>query len=466
MLGTISFGGLISGLDSKEITDKLVALKEEQLVAPVVSQIQAIQGKQAALAPVVTGFEALQDAAETLKDTLAETFKAMQSTSADTSILSIAATTSKAVPGTYAVTSISQLAQPDRVIFNGVADQDTSQFGTGTLTFTYKGVESLVVIDSTNNTLDGIAAAINNADFGVTAAIINDGDASTPYRLTLTSDDTGSDTTITQDIASVLTLTLDSASSSSADNEPADAALIINGISMTSKSNTVSDAIAGVTFNLLKTETTDTINITVTQDFASIKAKISTFVTAYNTMRNTLKATLSINENSHLGGPLSHDVTMSAANVRINATMGEVLKGLTGYDYNSLAQIGITGDGNGSLTVNDDDLTSALEKNPEDVRVLFQGTSTVDGIAKKMYDYVKTLTQADGIFEDKSEAYQTSVDRLNKRITELAERIVAYEELLNRRFTRMELVLNNLQAQEGQITAYSDIYQSKSNLLL
>lgn len=465
MAGEISFGGLISGLDTKSIVDKLTELKKQQLLSGLTKQVATLQTQQAAYSPLTTAFNTLRSASRTLKAVDNSAYTAKKSESTDSNLLRVIATDPiNAVNGSYTINSVTTLARADRVLFDGVADTNISSFGTGTIALTYKGSTTNVVIDSTNNTLAGIKSAINNANAGVTASIINDGSV-TPYRLVLTSSATGADTAITQDIASVLTgLTVDAVASGTSDNEPTDASYQLNGVALTSRVNTVSAAIPGVTFTLLGTSATAN-TITVKQDTAVIQERIKAFINTYNSVRTILKASLFPDEATKKFGPLGQDVTLSIVNKQINDITSTRFISLND-SYSTLSEVGITSDGTSGLIIDTSKLTSALETDNDAVRKLFQGSVTEDGIAEKMYTVMDNLTKAGGIFEQKNRSINTSIDRLTKLGDERQKILTQYQKRLEKQFLAMERALSSLKDQGSQLSAFSSVYESSNSKLL
>ncbi len=462
--GSISFGGLASGLDTKSIVESLVTLKTTQLIQPLKNKLSVLSAKKLSLPTIEGVFKNLRTAALNLRD--GNAFNPKAATSSITTVAKInSVNSSTAVSGTYDLTAVGQLAQPDRVIFTGVADKDSTQFGTGTITLTYKSVTTNITIDSTNNTLQGIATAINSASAGVTATIINDGSDSTPYRLTLTANVSGSDTTIGTTITGP-TITVDAVSSATTANEPQNATFKINGVSMSSKSNTVSEAIAGLAFDLLSTDTTNTITLKIKQDTAGIVAKITSFVTAYANLRSALKVTVEADPITGKFSPLGRDVTFSSAKINIQKIMGRTFNSLAGYSLNSLAQIGITSDSTGALQVDTSKLTQVVDSSLTNVSLLFQGNSSENGIAEDMYTYVDNMTNAGGTFDDKMTDIDTQTQRLQKLSLERQNTVDAYQKKLQDQFNRLEKTINLLKSQESQLSSFTSLYSNSSNKLL
>lgn len=463
--GSISFGGLASGLETKDIIDKLVNVKKTQLLAPLDNRIAQLNAQKTALAPIKSAFTSMLNQARRMSDPVNNVLSLKSAVSSVPATVSIGAITStKAIKGTYTLSNISQLAQADRVIFSGIAERNTA-VGTGTFDITYKDSTTAIQIDSSHNTLEGIVSAINSADIGVTASIINDGSA-TPYRLVLTANDTGADTAITHTIDSVLPLAVDAVASSGADNEPQDAAFEINGITNFSRTNTVTEAIQGVTFSLLHTETEDSVNITVSQDTTLMASRITDFISSYNEVRMSMKTALLPDSNGKLG-VLGGDSALATANVKIANVMGTIFKTFINDNYNTLSKIGVTADTtSGLLSVDAAKLKAALESDPENVRRIFQGNAQESGIATKMKDYSVSILSGTGLFFAKEKNIAQTIKTLTTRKEDKQDYIDSYEDRLNRRYNNLETVLANLKNQESQIAGFAGIYTNSSNNLL
>lgn len=455
--GSLSFGGLISGLNTQDIVAKLTALKKTQLVDPIQKKIDAITAQKEALSPIEKALNDLKVASYGLKEPGSKIWNTRQATSSDTNTIVIAGVdSSKAVPATYKVTEISALAQPDRIIFTGQANKDITQYGSGTITITYKSVTTNIAIDSTTSTLDNIATAINNAGIGVTASIVDDGSASTPYRLTLTAGTTGADTTITHNINTVYApLTVDPISTNAA-NEPLDAAFKVNAIAMTSANNTVSEAIPGVSFSLLATDIVNTKTITVKQATSSIVSALSAFVTSYSAAREAIKKAIMPDANNKFG-PLGHDNNLTTSNVELARIMGSTMLSLTGYPYDTLADIGITTDTAGIIKVDTSKLTTSLESNVTGVRLLFQGSTSEDGIAERLWSHIDNLLNPQGTIRKRQDYMSQNTLDLQELIKRRQKMVDQYQARLLAQYNSMEMVLNRLKTSQQQLDAFTNM---------
>ena len=195
----LAVDGLISGFNTTQIVDAIMAVERRPIQLLQSRQDQA-NAELAAIRALNTQLLALQSAAQTLTRPLA--FQGKTVTVSDTTILTATAG-SGAAPGTYRLT-INSLARAHQLASQGYADTDSTTVGTGELQIQVGDGETVTIeITDTNNTLAGLRDAINAADAGVTATIINDGSDAVPYRLVLTANDTGAENTIS--ITSTLT---------------------------------------------------------------------------------------------------------------------------------------------------------------------------------------------------------------------------------------------------------------------
>jgi flagellar hook-associated protein 2 len=166
-----------------------------------------------------------------------------------------------------------------------------------------------------------------------------------------------------------------------------DAEIVVDNVTITDSSNTITDVIAGATLNLVGEDSSTTVTLKVERDLATIKSKIQDLVDAYNDIMDYINTQFSYDEETETtGGILFGDGTLSSVKTELINTVTQTITGLSS-DYNSLALIGITLDLTNTeegkyedltLIIDDDDLTDALESNFNDVRNLFiaYGSST------------------------------------------------------------------------------------------
>ena len=258
--------------------------------------------------------------------------------------------------------------------------------------FTQDGTQATgsVVIDSTNNSLQGIRDAINSAGLGVTASIVSDG-TDKPYHLVLSSTKTGAN--------SAMKISL-----SGSDGQPADSALSdllsydasgtqnlkqnsaaqntnfsVNGIAITSSSNSVDTAIEGVTLGISKIGTS---SLSVAKDTSTVKTSITAFVKAYNDLNTSIGKMTAFNPDTKKGGILMGDSTVQSIQSQLRRQLGAPITGLSS-GMNTLSQVGISFQKDGGLTLDTSKLDKAISANFGDIAGLFSaiGKATDSNVA-------------------------------------------------------------------------------------
>jgi len=383
-MASISSAGVGSGLDIESIISSLMSA-ERQPLSKISTERTSINTKISIYGIIKNSFSELQTAADKL--TKMSTLNPMKATSsADTQIGATASST--ATKGTYSL-SVSQLASAQNIAAPSVANANTT-VGEGTLTITLGGYNSgtntftpkagatpvAITIGPGQNTLEGIKQAINNADAGVTASIINDG---TGARLVLTSKDTGAENGFSLTVAdndgnntntsglSMLaydpTATAGSGKNATSLQAAQNANFTINGLAVTKASNNVSDAVDGLTLNL-KQVTTSPVTVTVGLDDSSVKTNLDAFVSAYNKIRGNLK------DQQQKDATLSKETTPSSLERGLRNILRDSVQayGLT------LSDIGMSFDKSGTLSLDKTKLDAALAKDPAILEKVFSST--------------------------------------------------------------------------------------------
>ena len=392
----ISINGVSSGLDVDSIVSALVSAESGQKTQ-LSKQKTAIDDKISAFGKLKSSLSTFQTAIGGLS-TLSK-FNVQKATVSDTTVFTATAN-GKASVTDYAV-KVNQLAKNHKISSSGTSSVDTA-IGTGTLTIQLGTYAPAVVgppasgntftnnpdktavnitIDSSNNTLSGIRDAINSANAGVTASIINDGSTN---RLVVTSKETGEVNSIkitatdddgnNTDTSGLSQFAYDPTAAAGAgknmDQRQAaqNALLNVDGIDISKSSNSISDAIQGVTLNLLKTSA-DTVNMSISSDTDTIKSNIQKFVDAYNALNTTITDLTKYNEATKTGSILLGDSTTRSIANQIKST---VIKNVSaGGTLNTLSQIGVAFQRDGTLALDSTKLEKAIQSNPSDIASLF-----------------------------------------------------------------------------------------------
>jgi flagellar hook-associated protein 2 len=364
--------GVTSLLSSSEITS-LIQEASTAYQAPATAlqaQEQPIQTQISALGKVQSALSSLQSALSGLSDVQS---LAQNSVTTSPSGTVSATVTNDAVPGTYNLSNI-ELAQAQSLISSGSASASTS-LGAGTIAIQVgSGAAVTVNIASGQDTLTGIANAINQANAGVQATVIYDGSS---YHLSLTGQTTGAAGAFTVTGSGGLAGFSYSPGSSSGLTElqaASDASFSLNGIPITSDSNKVSGVVPGLTLNLTAT---GSATVTVTQDVSALDQAADGLVSALNNVLQT------INQNSSYSatngaGPLLGDTGLQVLRDSLLNAINSPASGTAGTPYNSLGAVGFTINKDGSVSLDDQTFESAAQSNYGAVAGLIAGFATAD----------------------------------------------------------------------------------------
>lgn len=239
-------------------------------------------------------------------------------------------------------------------------------------------ISGTVVIDSTNNSLAGIRDAINKANVGVTATIVSDG-SSSPNHLVLTSTKTGETSSMKiaisgtdggiadPDIEALLGYDPAGVQNLSQSTAAQSTKLEVNGIAVTSETNAVAEAIQGVSLTI---GSVGKANLVVQQDTSAVKAGVAAFVKAYNDLNNSIKSVSGYNADTKQGGALLGDSTVQTLQSQLRKQLSVGITGLTG-DFKTLSQVGIAFQKDGTLTLDNSKLDTAVKNNFGDIAALF-----------------------------------------------------------------------------------------------
>lgn len=386
----LSSPGIGSGLDVNSIVSQLMAIESRPLAA--------LASKEAKQQAQLSAFGSLKGALSTFQNSLATLadpakFSAVTANIANTSLATVSSS-SKAAPGNYSL-EVQSLAQSQKIKSGNFADS-AAIVGTGTLTIQYgtyigggggaftlnpdKAAES-ITIAADQSSLAGVRDAINEADGGISASIVNDGSGD---RIVISSNDTGLSNAIKitvadddlndTDNAGLSQLAFDVSTGGTANLTEtvaaSDAKVIIDGITVNKASNTISDAIEGVTLNLLEVDIGNPTNLSVAPNTASAQAAIQSFVSAFNDLDKTITNLSKYDAESKRGSVLTGDSTLRAVQSQLRGIFNTPLS-TAGGGFSHLSEIGITFQVDGTLKLDSSKLSSALSDATKDVSTLF-----------------------------------------------------------------------------------------------
>jgi flagellar hook-associated protein 2 len=423
----ITSTGIGSGLNIGAIVTALTNSFGAAQTAQLTDRQNSLDSQVSAYGTFTSALDTLKLALPALED--AGQLAGFAATVADKNIAT-ATTSASAVAGQYSL-QVNNLATTATLTSAPVVGGAATALGTGTLTVAVGSASTSITIDSTNNSLAGIAAAINSApnNPGVSASIIT---TTTGSRLILTGTTTGAINAITVTPSggngglSSLAFTQTRAA--------LDASFSINNFPATSASNVVSGAITGVTLNLQQASAVATpTTLTISPDTSSAQASIGKFVTAVNGVLSSIQSLTGFDPSTKTAGPLNGNATLEAFQNQLQIILGKVTNGSGGVK--SLTDIGISAGTDGSYATDNGKLGNALSASLASIGKLLGGSN---GIATQIANLVDGYTKPGGLLDTINQGLQTGLSSVSKQQADLTAQLAAYSARLTAEYNAMD----------------------------
>lgn len=438
--GAIDVGALVS---------QLMTIERKPLVQLQQRETQ-IQSRLTALGRVKSALDALKTAADALRQ--AGTFSASKATaSGDGATAAVSGTPQL---GSYAV-SVTQLARGQSNASAAFASA-TADVGSGTLTLrSADGTTVLATInvgDTGTGTLTEIRDEINAANIGVRASLVNDGGQT---RLVLNSKQTGAANGFQVEVDAGL------AALAFTQNQAAqDAQFSINGLALTSSSNTVKDAVEGLTLTLAKAPpagsppgTTVDAEITVAQDADAVKKSVDDFVKAYNEVEKLIAELTKYDPNTKTAAVLNGESLLRQVQNGVRSIVRATMTAAPG-DYARLSEVGLEIQRDGTLKLNEKKFGDALAADSAKVTRLFAATSTVEaeqGFAVRLRAQIDAIAGVDGSLKAREDGLRASIRTLDQQQERLEARLSMIEKRLIAQYSKLDALLSTRQNQSNAL---------------
>lgn len=500
-MATITAAGVGSGIDIESLITSLMTAEQTPLTALSTKETK-LQTKISQIGQFKSLVSSLQTAAENLQNL--SNLSGIKATVGNTSALSVT-TTNSAATASYSV-DVLQLARAQQVVSSsgtftsadnvlvasdaGVTTAKiTLNFGTvsgSSFTADDDRMQEISIDAGTDGeiTLQDVADAINSGDYGVSASLISDKTGS--VRLSLTGNDTGAENAFAIDVSyldasgSAVTptttqalskLAFDPSQTSSTlaiptNGSAQDAKINLNGIEIIRSSNTIDDAVEGLTFNLTATTLDSDGNSTattlaVTRDSSAISTQLEAFVTAYNTLAKAISSTTSYNATTKTAGTLQGDSTIRGLQSQLRSLLGSAF-GDGSNSTTTLNSLGITFQKDGTLKLDSSKLSTAVSNDLDGVFEFLgafdQTTSTSapasskDGFAYKLATMTESILADNGLLDAKLDGLNRSVDLIENQRDRLNTRLEAIEKRYRAQFTAMDTAIASMQNLSSYVT--------------
>lgn len=475
--GTISSAGIGSGLDVDGIVTKLMAIEKRPLTL--------LQGTASDIQTKISAYGSLQSAESAFRDAalaLATATTWTNTTASSSDASSVAATTTTGAAASNYSIVVQSLATAQSVattaytgstalVGAGTLHIDVGSWTTAPASFSARADSTGVDITvSATDTLANVRDKINAAGAGVSASIVND---ATGSRLVMTSSATGIDNGFRVHSADAIGATgLSGLAYDPQAGEPltsltqsgANSAVVINGLSVNSASNTLSDVVEGLTLTLSKL-TTGPVQIGVAQDSAKTRQSIQGFVTAYNTLASALAKNTKYDPTSKAAGALQGDSTAVSLQRQLRNMLG-ANSGASSV-FSTLSQAGLEMQQDGSLKINDTKLAAAMG-NMGELQQLFARNDTVgeganDGIAVRLRKFGDAVLGTGGMLTTRTEGLTRSLSVNSKSQDAMTDRLAATEARMRAQYSALDTKMASLSALSTYMTQQIALWNKSTN---
>lgn len=469
----------LSGYDFSSIVSTMVNSYSQPLTK-MQEQKVSLETKQNAWQDINTRLSSLENTLAKLQS--AATWTSTAASSSDTSLLT-ASGASGAVPGTYSIKVIQAAVAQTAVSEVQTVTDITSATSLSAGSFKITVGEKMADINVTaGESLKDLADAINNAQVGVSASVIQ---VEGGYRLAVMSKQTGEENAASFSEVSGTVLhqlgILKVDDSLNVSQEAKDAQLTINGISnIKSASNTVTSAIPGVTLNINNEDPDKTVTVKVTASYSEAEAAVKSFVDQYNSVMNFIDTKVSFNDTTKSKGDLYADPALQAIQSRLRQMVSNGVNNPTG-PYKVLSDIGIStsADNYGksaALTFDTAKFNTAMKENANSVANLFgapagavtpvdasTASQQAEGLANIMEEYLHPLIMYGGTMDKTKSTYDDQIKDIKTQITDFTAKIADYQEKTRLKFSKLETQLAGISSQSDWLTSMVKSMSTSSN---
>lgn len=448
-----------SGIDTSALVSSLVSATREPKQTAITDRQSLNTSRISAIASAISSLDTFANA---LTEVLSDAAYTGSPSSNDTSIASVSLLSGGSPSGLPAQLTVEQLATA-RVYSSGTTSGATGStaIGTGSFTITNAaGEATTITLDSTNNTFAGLAAAINGADTGVTARVVTD----TQGTRLVFKGETGADNDFTISTSADSGSSILGGMSFTSSSTPQNAKVTLDGVAYEYASNTIDDAIPYLRIDLNKASPGTTVSLSMSQPTATIADLLGEFVDAYNTLMTALNTATATGADSSSAGVLN-GVSGVRDMKRQLASLTSTQLASTGT-YRTLADIGVSTNRDGTLTLDTARLTSALEADPEAVTNMVNpkvSTTASPGLSVLMDSVRDNIEKDDGPLKTAQTRYDSLAEEFTQQLEDLDEKMANYEDHLTTIYAAMETRLSALKATQSYLEQQIEVWNNSDS---
>lgn len=441
----IQFGSINTGLPPNIV---------EQLIEAEKIPLKQMEQKKTKSTEKLKLVEDLQNKVSDIRKNLGELastkgFTDVKLNSGDVNVVNGTIDPSHYQPGSWNI-EVVQLAQKASVMTNGFPDKDKTQIGVGYFRFKTPDGSKDVYVNSSNNTLEGAANAINTAKIGVRASVINDRkDPDSPWKIVLSSDGVGTDKSV--EYPRLYFLDGDQDIYFDGKNEAKNGIVKVDGFEFEIGENSLKDVIPGVTLELKQAAPGRSVNVTVKEDLEVVSGKIKSFVDAMNGVLQFIQAQNKLDQKTDTTKTLGGDGMLQTIESRIRQLVQNPQFGIKST-IRSLSQIGIQFNRGGTLDFDQKKFNAVLATSPDAVQNFFAGDGFSTGLIAAVRREVTNLTNPSfGPLANRARGLKDQIAQMDQRIDQKEKQLQRKEEQLREKFSRLEEQMSKIKAQGAQV---------------
>ncbi len=433
--------GFGSGIDTAGLVADLAAASRAPKVARLDTLSRANQARVSALAQARSDLDSFADSLESL---ISNGTLRSKPISSDETALALTAKTGSLLGSYSGQLVVQSLAKAQSNYSENIASR-SAPIGEGNLSLTVGTNTYNIAIDSTNDSLDGLAAAINAAGSGVAASVVNDAGE---FKLVVKGQSGAANAfALNVDASAPASLQRFSTTAMTSGQAASDAAFTLDGVGYRRTSNTIDDVITGMSMVLKKADPLATISISATRPSETIKQTMTDFVAVFNTLKTDMEAARKANN----GNP-----ALRALERQLNGFIARPLT--SNASISRLSDIGVSTTRNGTLTLNMARFEAVLRDNPDAVEAMFnpprdagQTDITDPGISFALDSLRDSAVGTNGPLEMVKVALQREADAIEKNRTRMEARELAYRSRLETQFAGMDARIGALKATQSYL---------------
>ncbi len=459
----ITFSGLASGLDTSSLIQSILSSRRTQRIVPLETKISDTTDTSDTLSKLKELLTNLKSAANPLRTLNGSSLSKLASSSSESILTASATSAADNANYTLTVNSLAKnatLSFDDRFASSSTALSPTINDGASASSRTLSisvgsgpSTETTSIVLTSSTTLDDIATQFNASSSKATASVVNVGSTSSPsYALVFNSNNQGTDLgSLSASVGSEISA--NSLFTSQTVNQATNAEFSISGITgtLTRSANSIADIVTGVTFDL---KSTGTATVNIGDDPSATTSTIQNFVDAYNELVNFIHEQDSVTQSTDKFGAPSNTFN-PLANTSIDENLLSSLRSafsstsISGHSKNTLADLGITTNRDGTLNLDADTLSAAISDDSDGVRQITQNLG--DALANTN-GTIDQFTRFGGIIDSAINNNSSLISQYNSQIAIIEKSLSSEEASLTARFSRLESLIGKLNGQQSALS--------------